>query len=449
MTLVAPSYRDQLTPGIVHLGVGAFHRSHQAVYLDELFRRGRALDWGVVGVGTTEHDRRLHDALARQDHLWTVETRGADGTPEHHVVGSHQEHLLAVDEPDAVLARLTDPRTRWVTLTITEGGYPVDPADLTLRADDALVTDLARVRRGAAPRTAVGLLVAGLERRRRAGAPPYAVVSCDNLQHNGAIARAAVVGAAALVSPDLAAWVDEHVAFPSTMVDRITPATTPADVARVRAATGTDDACPVVAEPFRQWVLEDVPGLQRPPLEDVGVQVVADVAPYELLKLRVLNGGHQALAWPGLLLGHHHVHEAASDPDVLAFLERYHAEVLPTLDPVPGEDPEAYAATVRARFAQPHLPDTLRRLAEHSTDRIPGFVLPAATEAVTAGAPVPATAALLACWWAVLRDGPPGGPLPGAPDDPAALSLPAPLRVAVETAAGVLRDRGTRALLRA
>lgn len=396
--LVAPAYRAHLTPGIVHLGVGGFHRSHQAVYLHELFARGRALDWGVVGVGTTSYDARLHAALGTQDHLWTVETRTAAGA-EHLVVGSHLEHLLLTDPAGAtaVLDRLERPSTRWVTLTVTEGGYPVDGP----------------------PTPTLAVLVEALRRRRAAGTAPFAVVSCDNLRHNGRVARAAVLAAAGHVDADLGRWIADEVGFPSSMVDRITPATSPADVARIRAATGRDDACPVVAEPFRQWVLEDVPGLARPPLEEVGVQVVADVAPYELLKLRVLNGGHQALAWPGLLLGHHAVHEAATDPDVRAFLRRFlHAEVLPTLDPVPGTDPAAYAETVLARFAQPELPDTLVRLAAHSADRVPGFVLAAAAESVSVGRPVPVTAALVALWWTTLRRaGATGAPALQAPPD--------------------------------
>ncbi|MFW6773447.1 mannitol dehydrogenase family protein [Nocardioides sp. CPCC 205120] len=387
--LVAPAYRAHLVHGVVHLGVGGFHRSHQAVYLHELFERGVAHDWGVVGVGTTEHDARLHAALHAQDHLWTVETRTPTGA-EHVVVGSHLEHLLLTDPAGAaaVLDRLVRPTTRWVTLTVTEGGYPVDGP----------------------PSPTLAVLVAALRHRRAAGTAPFAVVSCDNLQHNGQVARAAVVAAAEAADPadpadpDVARWIADEVAFPSSMVDRITPATTPDDVARIRRATGRDDACPVVAEPFRQWVLEHVPGVPRPPLEEVGVQVVADVAPYELLKLRVLNGGHQALAWAGLLLGHRAVHEAATDPDVVAFLRRFlHAEVLPTLDPVPGTDPAAYAETVLARFAQAELPDTLERLAAHSADRVPGFVLAAAAGSVVAGRPVPVTAAVVALWWTTLR----------------------------------------------
>lgn len=377
--LVAPAYRARLAPGVVHLGVGGFHRSHQAVYLHELFARGLALDWGVVGVGTTSYDAPLHHALGAQDHLWTVETRTAAGA-EHLVVGSHLTHLQLTEAAGAVavLDHLVRPTTRWATLTVTEGGYPVDGP----------------------PTPTLAVLVEALGRRRAAGTPPLAVVSCDNLQHNGRVARAAVVAAASRVDVDLARWIDAEVPFPSSMVDRITPATTSDDVARIRLATGRYDACPVVAEPFRQWVLEEVPGAARPPLEEVGVQVVADVAPHETLKLRVLNGGHQALAWPGLLLGHRAVHEAATDPDVVAFLRRFLlAEVLPTLDEVPGTDPAAYAATVLERFAAPELPDTLARLAAHSTDRVPGFVLVAAAESVAAGRPVPATAALVALWW--------------------------------------------------
>jgi mannitol 2-dehydrogenase len=380
--LVQPAYDpSSVTTGIVHIGPGAFHRAHQAVYADELLARGHA-EWGICAVGLLPGDRAVGDALRRQEHRYVVALKHPDGALEGRVVGSVVEHLYAPDDPERVLRRMTDPRVRVVTLTITEGGY-----------------DVATAPEG----NAFGYLCEALRRRRAAGSPPFAVLSCDNIEANGDIARAAVTGWAARTDPDLAEWVRAEVPFPSCMVDRITPVTTDEDRALVHSTWGVADDVPVVAEPFRQWVVEDSFPAGRPPWEDVGVQVVPDVRPYEQLKLRLLNGGHQALAYVGVLLGHTFVHEAAADPLLQSLLRRYLAEAATTLDPLPGVDVAAYQETLLERFGNPHIRDSLARICAFTSDRIPRFVSPVAEQRLAAGLPSPESAAVVASWARYLR----------------------------------------------
>lgn len=395
-----PAYRGRtLTPGVAHFGVGGFHRSHQAVYQHKLLEQGLADEWAIVGIGPRRADARMRDALVAQDCAYIVETRHPDGSSETEVIGSIIGFLLAPEDPEAVVAALSDPKLRVVTLTITEGGYHIDHRTGVFDADDA---EIAEELSGRSPRTSpFGLICAALARRRDAGISAFTVVSCDNIQGNGDIARAAVVGYAAAGDPDLAAWITERVDFPNSMVDRITPATSPADVARIAGLTGFQDAWPVVAEPFSQWIIEDRFRYGRPPWELVGVQLVDNVAPYEKLKLRVLNGAHQALAYFGLLLGYRSVADAAADRDLAGFVNSYLvSEVIPTLDPLPGLDVESYVESVLHRFANPAIGDTLERLATAGSDRLPAFVVPVAVDNASAGRKATLGAAVLASWWA-------------------------------------------------
>lgn len=380
--LVQPSYdTSEVTAGIVHIGPGAFHRAHQAVYADELLARGHR-EWGICAIGLLPGDRAIGDALRHQRHRYVVALKHADGTLEGRVVGSVVEHLYAPADPEAALQRLTDPRVRVVTLTITEGGY-----DITF----------------APPGHAFAYLCEALRRRRAAGTPPFTVLSCDNVEENGRVARDAVVGWAARTDPLLSEWIGDEVSFPSSMVDRITPAITDDDRRLVHATWGVDDDVPVVAEPFRQWVVEDDFPSGRPPWEEVGVQLVTDVRPYEQLKLRLLNGGHQALAHAGALLGHTYVHEAAADPLVVGLLGDYLAEAATILEPLPDVDVMDYQHTLLERFANPHVRDTLARVCAYASDRIPHFVVPVIEARLAAGLRAPASAAVIACWARYLR----------------------------------------------
>jgi mannitol 2-dehydrogenase len=395
-----PAYdRSQVAVGIAHFGVGGFHRSHQAMYLDRLLAMGEGSDWGICGIGLLPSDERMSDVLARQDNLYTLVSRATNGRREARVIGSIVRHLYAPRQPDDVLDVLTDERTRIVSLTITEGGYNLDP--VTGRFDPAtpdVAHDLRRTP-GQPPRTVFGYVIEALRRRWEAGRRPFTIMSCDNIPSNGAVARAAFSAFAAHVDPALGERVHREVAFPSSMVDRITPMTTAEDIAELADAYGVGDAWPVVCEPFTQWVLEDVFPAGRPPWEAVGVQLTDDVEPYELMKLRLLNAGHQALGYAGCLAGHTYVHEAAGDPALARFLLGYMThEAAPTLKPVPGIDLDAYIDGLLERFANPFVRDTLARLCAFASDRIPKFLLPVITDNLADGREFARSAAVVACW---------------------------------------------------
>ena len=393
-----PAYdRSSLVTGIVHVGVGAFHRAHQAMYVDRLLQAGAAQEWAICGVGLLPGDARTRDALREQDGLYTLTLKHTDGSVERRVIGAISEYLYAPDDPEAVVAKLAAPTTRILSLTITEGGYNLDPATGEFDLADAAVTaDLART---GGWTTVFGLVVEALARRRERGVPPFTVMCCDNIENNGEVAKESFCAFADARDPDLGAWVRETVRFPSSMVDRITPATAAADLAEVADATGLTDEATVVAEPFTQWVLEDDFTLGRPAFEDVGVQVVHDVRPYELMKLRLLNASHQALCYFAYLSGYRYVHDAALDPAIAQLLAQYmEREGTPTLEPVPGVDLAEYRTTLIQRFSNPALGDTVARLCAYSSDRIPKWLLPVVRENLAAGGEVERSAAVVASW---------------------------------------------------
>lgn len=399
-----PDYRaDGLTVGVVHFGVGNFHRAHQAMYLDRLMRAGLARDWAICGIGLLERDERMRDALVGQDGLYTLTLRHPDGTDEVAVIGSIARFLHAPDDPAAVLEQLADPAVRIVSLTITEGGYVEDAANGRRAVDEPLVRqETADGLRS--PRTAFGWIVAGLRERRARGVEPFTVLCCDNIQGNGEVALRSVEAVARLVDAELADWIAAEVAFPSTMVDRITPVTTPAEVARIHERLGVDDAWPVASEPFAQWVVEDRFPAGRPPLEEVGVTLVDDVHAYESIKLRLLNGGHQALAYIGRLAGHVLVDEAVRDERIAAWVRRYmEREGVPTLQVPDGFDVPAYIDQLFERFGNVNVADTLARLGADASNRIPKFVVPTLRDRIAAGSSAETGAQLIASWWAFTR----------------------------------------------
>src|ERR1019366_6547280 len=337
--------------GIVHLGVGNFHRSHQAMYIDTLMNSGAAMDWGICGIGLQPSSTRMRAAMAAQDGLYTLVIRHGDGSWEARVIGSIVEYLFAPDDPEAAIEKMASPTTRIVSLTITEGGYNLDAVTGEFNsADESVVADL---RPGAMPRTVFGLVTEALARRRRRGIPAVSILSCDNVQGNGHVSQRAFTAFARLRDPELAEWMTSQVRFPNGMVDRITPQTTDADRAELSRRFGIDDAWPVLCEPFTQWVLEENFTDGQPPLEDVGVQIVSDVEPYELMKLRLLNASHQALCYPGYLVGYRLVHDVTTDPLFARFLLEYMTqEAIPTLRPVPGIDLQHYARELIERVSK-------------------------------------------------------------------------------------------------
>ncbi|WP_254277044.1 mannitol dehydrogenase family protein [Halomonas sp. 3H] len=396
--VATPAYdRGRVTPGIVHFGVGGFHRAHQAMYLDALMNRGEALDWGIVGVGVMAGDRRMQAALAAQDHLFTLVVKHPDGRREPRVIGSLVDYLFAPDDPAAVVERLADPAIRLVSLTVTEGGYNFHPVSGEFDLDNPDIRhDLEHPE---APKTTFGMIVEGLARRRERGLAPFTVMSCDNIQGNGEVARETFCAYARARDPALADWIASEVAFPNAMVDRITPVTSEADITELREGFGIEDAWPVVCEPYTQWVLEDHFVAGRPPLEAAGVQLVDDVVPYELMKLRLLNASHQALAYFGTLAGYRYAHEVCQDPLFVDFLLDYmRQEASPTLAPVPGIDLERYRQTLIERFANPEVRDTLARLCAESSDRIPKWLVPVIREQLAAGGQIRCSAAVVASW---------------------------------------------------
>lgn len=395
--IAVPGYEPAgVTRGIAHIGVGGFHRAHQAFYVDRLLNNGLGQDWGIVGIGLMPQDAAMREALERQDHLYTVMVKHANGTLEPRVVGSIVNYVFAPDGPEAVLEVLTDPAIRIVSLTITEGGYHSDQMTGGLELDDALRADLET---GAAPATAFGFIVEALARRRAAGTQPFTVMSCDNIQGNGTLARRMITAFARFRNAELGEWIGANVAFPNSMVDRITPVTTETDREMLSSQFDLEDAWPVVCEPYIQWVLEDDFPAGRPPFEAAGVQIVDDVLPYELMKLRLLNAGHQALCYLGYLAGYRYAHEAAQDPLFSQFLLGYmEHEASPTLDPVPGVDLETYRRELIERIANPEVRDTLARLCTDSSDRIPKFLLPVVNHQLAHGGDVHRAALVVAAW---------------------------------------------------
>ena len=383
-----PTYdRAALTPAVVHISVGYFHRSHQALYFDDVARRG-CTDWGLTGVGLRR--REMHEALEPQDWLYTVVERGV-GADRARVVGVMGRYLFAPHDPGAVVDALADERTRLVTLTVTAAGYEPDP--------------------DAGAGSALGHLVAALDRRRRAGRAPFTILSCDNLPANGAAARAAVVEHARLRDPGLARWIDENVAFPSSMVDRITPTTSDDDREHLAREFGVVDRWPVVTEPYSEWVIEDTFSDGRPPLEEVGVRFVADVRPYGLIKTRLLNATHCALGHLGSLAGLRTTDEAMRDPLFAAYVDRLtRDEIAPLLPRVTGLDLESYRQSVLRRLENPKIADPLARLCRNGAMKVPRHVVPSIEESRRRGRPHPLLSLAVAGYRAESGEGPGIGP---------------------------------------
>ena len=380
-----PSYdRDEIAIGIVHFGVGGFHRAHQAMYVDRLLDNGLVTDWGICGVGVLPSDRKMADVMAAQDGLYTLLLENPDGSRDARVIGSIVDYRYAPDDPEAVIELLAAPSTRIITLTITEGGYNID----NLCAHNAGGDDV----------NVFGLVADALARRRDRGIASPTIVSCDNIEGNGHVARQAFTSYAERVHPGLGAWMHAHTRFPNSMVDRITPVTT-AEVVAAVGEFGVEDQWPVAAEPFTSWVLEDSFSDGRPPLEEADVLLVDDVTPYELMKLRLLNASHQSLCYFAYLAGYRFVHDAAGDPLFAEFLRAYmDFEATPTLKPVPGIDLPDYKRTLIERFANPGVKDTIARLCFGSSDRIPKWLLPVIRANLASGGPVWLSAATVASW---------------------------------------------------
>ena len=390
-----PTYdRNTLSPGILHLSVGNFHRGHMAVYLDELFEQGEDLDWAVVGAGLRPSAVDMRETLKAQDYLTTV-VELAPKAISAKIVSSMVDFLPS--DPNIIHEALSDGQIRIVSMTITESGYYIDAATGEFAADHPeMVKD---AKSPGSPASLFGVIVKALRARRDAGIEPFTVLSCDNLPGNGNLTRQTVLGLARLGDPELADWIASNVSFPNSMVDRIVPATTDRERRLVEDHFGIIDGLPVVCEPFRQWVVEDHFPSGRPHLEKVGVEFVTDVSGYELMKLRILNAAHASMCYPALLLGHHFVHDAMADPDILQYLKTLLIqEAIPTLKPLPNVNYHQYLDKVLERFSNTEIGDTISRIAEEGSERQPKFILPAVIDALDAGKSVDGFALEIALW---------------------------------------------------
>jgi fructuronate reductase/mannitol 2-dehydrogenase len=389
-----PTYdRAALSPSIVHIGVGAFHRAHQGTYLDDLAERGVSADWGVTGVGLRSARRR--EELLGQDCRYTVLERAAD-RDEVRVVGSLLDYLHAPTDRRGVLRALASPETKVVSLTVTGNGYGID-AEGELDPDDGDLTfDLFHP---GEPRSLLGYLVEALKLRRDTGGAPFTVLSCDNIVRNGETARRAVISFAQLRDEGLARWIEENVAFPSSVVDRITPRSSEQAQSLLETKFGIRDEAPVLCEDFRQWIVEDEFCNGRPPLEEVGAQLVGDATPYELIKKRLLNGSHCAIGYLGYLCGHERIDEALADPLLRRYLRSLMDEEVSELLPRPtGVDLGDYKRTLLARFSNPSIGDRLQRLCARGSTKMPAYLLPSLEEALERRLPHGALTLAVAAW---------------------------------------------------
>jgi mannitol 2-dehydrogenase len=394
--ILRPTYdRTSLTPGIVHIGMGNFHRAHQAWYLHRLMQAGEARDWGILGAGIRPYDAEMREALLAQDCLTTL-IELDPGRVSAEVIGSIIGYIPVEEGNRSLIARMSEAAIRIVSLTVTEGGYYLDPA--TKSFDTRHPDILHDAAHPDSPRTAFGAMVAALAARRAAGVTPFTCLSCDNLPGNGAILRAVVVALARLSDPALATWIEASVAFPSSMVDCIVPATGPRERSLAKDL-GIDDAAPVTHENFRQWVIEDHFSAGRPAWERVGATFSTRVHDYETMKLRILNGGHQFVSDAGEILGIETISATMANPHIRGLFRKVASEeIAPHLHAVPGMTPEDYVDLIDRRFSNPAIVDTVRRVAFDGSSRHTGAVLPALRDALAAGSSIEGLALSQALW---------------------------------------------------
>ncbi len=393
-----PTYtRTNNKTGIVHIGVGGFHRAHQAYYLHQLRQLGEASAWNICGIGIREGDQKLHDIFKKQDNLYTLLVKHPNGKIEPEVIGSIVDFEMGVANPEPVIARMADANTRIVSLTITEGGYNFNPTTGDFNFDNLDIQH--ELRHPNDPKTVYGFLTAALKRRRDNGLPAFSVLSCDNIEHNGDMTRKMLLSFAEAQDAELAEWIDQEVCFPNCMVDRITPVTTNADIETLAQNYGLHDAWPVTCEPFIQWVIEDNFSNGRPEFEKVGVQFVSDVAPYEKMKLRLLNAGHSVLGLLGVIHGHPTINACMEDETFVTYLRTFmDIEATPVLGDIEGINLEDYKDILLQRFANPNIKDSVGRICSESSAKLPKFLIPTLHENLVTGGSINFATLVIAAW---------------------------------------------------
>ena len=389
--------RNKLKSGIVHIGVGGFHRSHQAFYIHMLQEKYNISEWGICGIGLREGDRKIHDVLKKQDGLYALIVKHPDGKIGTSIIGSIMDFLLSVDNPTSVIERLAHPLTKIVSLTITEGGYNFNPSTGKFDFENADIQHELKYPND--PKTVYGFLSASLKKRRDSGLPAFTIMSCDNIQHNGDVAREMLLSFAKRQDAALAQWIEQEVCFPNSMVDRITPVTTQSDKNYLKETYGIQDEWPVTCEPFIQWVIEDNFSNGRPELEKVGVQFVSDVKPYEKMKLRLLNAGHSVLGILGALHGHKTINDCMEDPTFVTYLRAFmDKEATPTLDELEGINLDEYKDSLEMRFANPNIKDSISRICSESSAKLPKFIIATLQENLTNDKNIDFATLVIAAW---------------------------------------------------
>lgn len=393
-----PTYnRSKIKTGILHIGVGGFHRSHQAYYTDMLMNKTDITEWGICGVGLRTEDKRIKDVLEEQDYLYTLIIRHPDGKVETRIIGSIVDFLLRNDDPMPIINKMADEDIKIVSLTITEGGYNLNPATGEFEFNNPDVKH--DLENPDDPKLVFGYLTAALKKRREAGIPPFTIQSCDNIQHNGDMTRKMLLAFAKKQDVELAKWIENEVSFPNAMVDRITPVTTSKDIDYLNNEFGLVDKWPVTCEPYTQWVIEDKFSNGRPEWEKVGVQFVQDVTPYEKMKIRLLNAGHSVLGLLGSIHGHETIDGTVSDPLFSKYLRNFmDTEATPILDYVEGISLDDYKDSLIERFGNPNIKDNLARICLESSAKLPKFLISTINENLSNGGSIKYSTLVIAAW---------------------------------------------------
>ncbi len=393
-----PNYdRQLLKTGIVHIGIGGFHRSHQSYYIHQLLENYGAKDWAICGVGLREADRNICNVLKEQDGLYTLVTHHRNGNVENKIIGAIKEYLLAVDTPQLVIDKMALPDTKIVSLTITEGGYNFNATTEDFNFENPDIQY--ELEHPDEPKTVYGYLTAALRKRRAKGLTPFTILSCDNIQRNGDVIRKMLLAFVRKQDVELSNWIERKVGFPNTMVDRITPVTTPEIIEYLKAEHDLEDKWPVVCEPFIQWVVEDTFSNGRPPLEKLSVQFVPDVTPYEKMKIRLLNAGHSVLGIPGAIHGHQTINTVMKDAVFAKFMRQFmDKEATPILGEIEGIDIEKYKDSLEERFANPHIKDSVSRICSESSSKLTKFLIPTLIENLEKGGSIKYATFILAAW---------------------------------------------------
>ncbi|MCL5129507.1 mannitol dehydrogenase family protein [Algibacter sp. L4_22] len=393
-----PKYnRDNVKAGIVHVGIGGFHRSHEALYTDQLLHNESIKDWGICGVALLDFDTKIYNALKEQDGLYTLVVKELDGSLTKRIIGSIVEVLYAPENPMKVIEKMASPEVKIISLTITEGGYNYDEATGEFNFENPLIKH--DIEHKETPKTIFGYLTQALKLRKERGLKGCTIQSCDNIQGNGHMTEKMLLSYVKFAEPELVSWIEKNVSFPNAMVDRITPATSAVDISNLKETSGIDDAWPVVCEPFKQWVIEDDFIAGRPTWENVGAQFVENVEPYEKMKLQLLNAGHSVLGILGALMGYDTIDEAANNPSINAFLRAYMGrEVAPILNNLKGVDLESYEVSLLQRFGNIYIKDQIDRICSESSAKFPIFILPTVNAQLKSNGNVEHAAFVTAAW---------------------------------------------------